>query len=288
MEIALCLPHPTDMPAIARQLAPSSFGLFWSFGGSAMRRAVWTAAGPAALRFTWQGDRLTVSCDGIRDPEYLAALARSILSLDHPLGEIERELRAHPRLSDLAERHSGLRIVQAADLWEALVTAVAGQQVSVAAATGVRRRLLAEGPASPEGLRLYPPVEQAAAYTLEKWREMGFSRQKSAYLSALAAELRDGIVSRADFGSRAAAAARKREGHLLGVGPWTVDIVRMRLLGARDVWPDGDLGLQEGLRRVLGLSARPDAAAAAQFGEGLGDLRSTVCFHLWADLGAGG
>ncbi len=55
----------------------------------------------------------------------------------------------------------------------------------------------------------------------------------------------------------------------------------MFVLGRPDIWPVGDLALQEGARMLKGLDERPDPAALARIGSGWQPLRSAAALVLW-------
>ena len=66
-----------------------------------------------------------------------------------------------------------------------------------------------------------------------------------------------------------------------GIGPWSVHMFLMFRLGRLDVIAPGDLGLQEGLRRLDGLSERPGPRELAARAEVWSPLRSVASWVLW-------
>ena len=52
--------------------------------------------------------------------------------------------------------------------------------------------------------------------------------------------------------------ARKSLERMKGIGSWTADCYLMACLGRQDIWPVGDIGLQEGVRRLKDLKERPN------------------------------
>ncbi|MFC3398644.1 hypothetical protein ACFOEP_09290 [Microbacterium amylolyticum] len=63
-----------------------------------------------------------------------------------------------------------------------------------------------------------------------------------------------------------------------GIGPWTADYVRMRVLGDPDVLLSGDLVLRQGAARV---GAPSERAALDTWAERLAPWRSYASAHLW-------
>lgn len=79
-----------------------------------------------------------------------------------------------------------------------------------------------------------------------------------------------------------------------GVGPWTLDMVSMFVLGAPDVLPAGDLGVRKGLARLRaggggsggggrggGAGALPDAAAAERLTAAWRPYRTVGAWLMW-------
>src|SRR5262245_26762581 len=110
-----------------------------------------------------------------------------------------------------------------------LVKIILEQQVSLASADAVYRRLLASiAPFGPESV---------AAAGAARLRALGVTRQKAAYTVHLAGAILDGrldldAVARMDDAGASAALTR-----LPGIGPWTAQIYLLMALRRPDVWP---------------------------------------------------
>ena len=200
-------------------------------------------------------------------------------------------MAADPDLAPLLERFGALRIVRAPDLYEALLVAVIGQQVSVQAAQSVRRRLmrslgtcLAGSAPGGEDHYLYPTPRQLLAAGEAALREQGVSRQKSAYLLEIADRAAAGDLDRAAFAALSDEDAIGRLCEIKGVGRWTAEIVLMRGLGRSDVFAAGDLGLQVAVQEMLGLRERPSEKRLRKIAERWRGWRSYAAFYLWMTL----
>ena len=66
-----------------------------------------------------------------------------------------------------------------------------------------------------------------------------------------------------------------------GIGRWSAQMFLMFRLGRLDVMAEGDLGLQEGLRRLDGLAERPKPAELLARSEVWRPLRSVAAWTLW-------
>ncbi len=131
-----------------------------------------------------------------------------------------------------------------------LLSAIVSQQVSTASAAAIWGRVAAAGMVTPQAV---------AGAGDDALRALGLSRPKVRYAQALAAA---GI----DFDALAHlpdAALIARLVEVPGIGQWTAEIYAMFSLGRADIFPGGDLALQEALRDLLALDARPTARQTA-------------------------
>lgn len=170
---------------------------------------------------------------------------RRLFDLDADLQAVHAVLRAEPLLARAIRKRPGLRVPGCWDGFELAVRGVLGQQVSVAGATTLARRLVdAYGEhrhGAPEGLdRAFPRPETLLEAPLEA---IGLPRSRAATLRSLARAVIDGRI---DF------SAGQRLGEFVerftalpGIGPWTAQYVAMRALGHPDAFPAGDLVLQQ-------------------------------------------
>lgn len=151
---------------------------------------------------------------------------------------------------------------------------IIGQQISVAAATAMWHRLLAElhGKLAAQGL----------AQLSESARErIGISHQKHAYLCGIGEAL---VARRLDLDRLDDVdddEVRERLMALRGVGPWTADMMLLVALGRPDVFPAGDGGLRAALQRALALREPPSAEQAAKRAERWRPHRSAAALVIW-------
>jgi DNA-3-methyladenine glycosylase II len=151
----------------------------------------------------------------------------------------------------------------------ALLDAIVGQQVSVAAADAIWARM------ERAGLTEAPAI---AAASPDDLRAAGLSRQKARYAQALAAAAidYDGLRGLADGEVLRILTA------VPGIGTWTAEIYTMFALGRADVFAHGDLALQEAARLAFGLSARPNERAMRVMAEAWSPWRAVAARALWS------
>ncbi len=155
---------------------------------------------------------------------------------------------------------------------------VVSQQVSVASATAIHQRLRARFPGFER--------DHLLAASDGDLRACGLSAPKMRTLRAICAALAEGRLDLGALEHMEAEAARAALTQIKGVGPWTADIYLLFCLGHCDVWPAGDLALQEAARLALRLRARPDARRLEKIGERWRPWRAAAARLLWAYYGA--
>jgi DNA-3-methyladenine glycosylase II len=154
-----------------------------------------------------------------------------------------------------------------------LVHIVLEQQVSIAAARTLFRRVAAEiGGMTPER------ILDRGALGLHR---LGITRQKAAYCHALAAAVQDGSLSLSRIARSDDVAGRASLLALHGIGPWSADIYYLMALRRPDVWPVGDLALAVALRDVKRLRKLPDVQRQLAMSDAWAPWRSVAARLLW-------
>lgn len=160
--------------------------------------------------------------------------------------------------------------------YEALVRAIAHQQLHGRAAEAILARFIALHPDP------FPHPHQVAATPDGALRACGFSGSKIAAIRDICARTLDGTVpGSADAAGMADEELVARLVTIRGVGRWTVEMLLISTLGRPDVLPVDDFGVREGWRLVKGLDAQPRPRELARIGEAWAPWRSTAAWYLW-------
>ena len=157
--------------------------------------------------------------------------------------------------------------------YQTLLRTIVGQQVSVAAAASVWRKLEAE-------LGADTPAKALLARDFDALRACGLSRQKQGYARSLCelvvAEELDFAALPADDDEAIAQLTR-----IKGIGRWSAEIYLLFAEGRPDIWPAGDLAVQAGLGKLLGLPERPDEKATRALAEPWRPHRGAAAIFTW-------
>ncbi|PJG48809.1 DNA glycosylase [Sphingobium sp. LB126] len=192
-------------------------------------------------------DQLRASLDAIaaREPGFAAAIAR----VGYPL----------PRV-----RAPG---------YETLLRTIVGQQVSVAAAAAVWRKLEAE---LGEGCA----PDTLLARDFDSLRACGLSRQKQGYARSLAELVVSGELDLHALHAEDEEAIAQLV-RIKGIGRWSAEIYLLFAEGRPDIWPAGDLAVQIEVGRILGLPERPSEKLTRDLAEGWRPHRGAAAIMAW-------
>lgn len=160
-----------------------------------------------------------------------------------------------------------------------LLRTIVGQQVSVAAAASVWNKLealIGEGCAP----------DKLIAQDFDALRACGLSRQKQGYARSLAELVLAGALPLdalpADDEEAIAYLTQVK-----GIGRWSAEIYLLFAEGRPDIWPAGDLAVQEGVGRLLKMEARPSEKDIREIAESWRPHRGAAAIFTWHIYAAG-
>lgn len=157
--------------------------------------------------------------------------------------------------------------------WRTLLRTIVGQQVSVAAAASMWRKLEAALGAD------FEPAD-LLAQDFDALRACGLSRQKQSYARSLCELMVSGELSFDALPTddeEAIALLTK----IKGIGRWSAEIYLLFAEGRPDIWPAGDLAVQAGLHRILGLESRPSERETRALAEAWRPHRGAAAIFTW-------
>lgn len=177
--------------------------------------------------------------------------------------------RREARFAEALAATGPLPLRRRKDGFEALLSAVVSQQLSVSAADSIWNRLEAAGLVAPSAI---------AVADEDDLRACGLSRPKIRYAKGLAECGLDFEALRALPNDAVIAELTA----LKGIGKWTAEIYAMASLGRADVFAAGDLALQESARILFGMQERPAEKLLAEMAADWSPWRSVAARLLWA------
>lgn len=166
--------------------------------------------------------------------------------------------------------------------YEALLSAIAHQQVHGAAAAAIlgRMRKLYANARAVNGR--YPTPDELLATPDDALRAAGLSRSKVVAMKDVAARTLDGTVpDRRTIARLDDEAIVERLVVVRGVGRWTAEMLLIFTLGRPDVLPVDDFGVRYGFQLLHGKRLMPKPRWLAGYGQRWAPYRSVASWYFW-------
>ncbi|ACS86947.1 DNA-3-methyladenine glycosylase family protein [Musicola paradisiaca] len=163
--------------------------------------------------------------------------------------------------------------------YEALIRAVASQQLSNRAAAAIIAKLQKQFAMEETG---FPSPSQLAECPPEHLRQCGFSSRKIDTVQAIARGAISGLVP-----DRASAALMEDDTlitqlcTLHGIGRWTVEMLLINTLERMDIMPVDDLGIRQGFRYLYQLPSDPSRKEMLALSAPCQPYRTLAAWYLW-------
>jgi AraC family transcriptional regulator of adaptative response / DNA-3-methyladenine glycosylase II len=210
----------------------------------------------------------------------IVAMIRAQFDLDANPDLVIAALGQEPVLKKIVRKLPGLRIPGIISEFEAVVRAIAGQQISVKAARTLLLRLCERcnpdtpEPGSAEIPHLqFPRPRDLLAHDLSG---LGFTTKRIGWIRDIAQRYVDGFTARCGDLQQSVDALQT----LPGIGSWSAHYISMRAFAEPDAFPTADLGLLNALRNP----ERPTARELAEMSEQWRPWRAYATLYLWHTL----
>lgn len=284
-ELRAVPPFRLDLTAWALRRRPHNTVDRWD--GTRWRRVLVVDDEPLETAVTQLGKperpRLKVTLSGGRISAHakrrVSRLLGQMFGLDINLADFYALADRDKSLAPLVQRFRGLKPPRFPSLFEALVNAIACQQLSLTAGIAVLNRLAEQsGPTVTEDgvvQHAFPRPADVLLSTPDSLRALGFSFAKARSLLELAQ-----IATTGDLEPEKLEKLRDEDIlplllSLRGIGRWTAEYALLRGLGRINVFPGDDVGARNRLAQWLGFSQPMDYEAVR---------KAVRCWHPYCGL----
>jgi DNA-3-methyladenine glycosylase II len=178
--------------------------------------------------------------------------------------------RTDTRLIAVIEKAGAIPLRLQTPGYEGLASIIISQMVSRASANAIWQRLLASC-----GQTLEP--DHVLSLSNEQLAAIGLSRAKISTLQALAHAVVTGNLDLAGIVSMDDREAMQALTAVKGIGPWTAEIYLMFSAGHADIFPSGDIALQNAVAHAFALGSRPSDKALSEI---------ALCWQPWRSVAA--
>ena len=187
-------------------------------------------------------------------------------------------LRRDPRLVPVARLAGEVPLRLSSPDFAGLAGIVVAQQVSKASAEAIYRRLCAAFDCL--------DAQSVLAADADTLMRTGLSRPKLATLRAVAEAVDQGTLDFGTLGQMPPDDAIRTMTQVRGIGPWTAEVYLLFCIGHSDIFPAGDLALQEAARLAFGLDQRPRETELRAIAAHWSPWRGVASRLFWAYYGA--
>lgn len=157
--------------------------------------------------------------------------------------------------------------------YRTLLRTIVGQQVSVAAASSVWRKLEAE-------LGEEVHAHELLARDFDTLRACGLSRQKQGYARSLCELVTSAELDLENLPEDDEDAITELT-RIKGIGRWSAEIYLLFAEGRPDIWPAGDLAVQAACAKMLDLPERPGEKETRALAEKWKPHRGAMAIFTW-------
>jgi DNA-3-methyladenine glycosylase II len=213
--------------------------------------------------------------------EHVAGLLKKMLGLDLDLRPFYELTKNDDVIGGLIRQFYGVKPPRFPTIFEALINAIACQQVSLDVGILLLGRLTEKfGPAFDTGNHAFPLPESLASVPVEEIKKLGFTYQKARAMKELAMAVASGKVDLERTNGMSDQDAVKYLSALRGIGRWSAEYVLLRGLGRIDTFPADDIGARNNLHRLFHLDHKPGYEEIKELTSRWHPYEGFVYFHL--------
>ncbi len=214
-----------------------------------------------------------------------------LLGVDQGLAPFYELGRADQAMAGLVEQFYGLHLPHTASVFEALVLAVLGQQISTNVARIIRTLLIETfGPSAEfdgETYYAFPRPASIWASSPAELHTMKLTQRKSEYVHGLAGSALDPEMGLECLGELTDREIVEKLVALRGVGMWTAQWALIRAVGRPDALPLGDLALRRVVSRLFMDGQDVNDAKVEEIAQRWSPYRTYATVYLFSALRTG-
>lgn len=270
--------HGRDKLEVSERVTPDS-----------LQKALILKSSPSLLSLKFINGQVSYSLlvDDARDAidfNEVTTLIRHMLGFNQAIAQFEQAYADHPFIGAMVRAQSGLRVPVSVSPYEALTWAIIGQQVSLSAATSMRRKFIQLANLThTSGFYCYPSAAHVAQMSPESLRGAGISQSKAMALIYVSENVANGNLPLDDWLHQKASHEKISNtlSKIKGIGPWTINYTLLRGYGWLDGSLHGDAAVRRAIRGLMSLAELTEKEAEHWL-KVYSPWRALLAAHLWA------
>ncbi|WP_026703366.1 DNA-3-methyladenine glycosylase family protein [Salibacterium aidingense] len=233
------------------------------------------------LRFYDSADGVELEISGRYVSEQNALqTAANIFLWDRPLENIRQHFLSTD-LKPLFEEFAGTPLVGEFETYGSLMKTIIHQQLNMSFAYTLSSRFVHTFGERVGDVWFYPKPEYTAELAPEKLQELQFSRRKAEYVIDTSKQIVEKRLDLADLKEKTNEEIIKTLTAIRGIGPWTAECFLLFGLGRENLLPAGDIGIQNGLKKLWNRDAKPSVEEVREMGQQWSPYASYAALYIW-------
>lgn len=208
-----------------------------------------------------------------------------IFGIDQTFDQLDNHFSNTP-LQQVFDRHNGTPIILEWSLFSCLLKSIIHQQLNTKFAATLTTRFVHKYGKEIDGVWFYPTPKDVALISVEELRALSFSQRKAEYIIDIAKAVLENTISLdlTHLNTLDNQEIEKQLTKVRGIGPWTAQSFLMFGMGRKDLFPLGDIGLQNALKQMYGFENKPSKEWIEKESQNWSPYRSYVALYLWRSL----
>jgi DNA-3-methyladenine glycosylase II len=219
------------------------------------------------------------------DQESVQKTIINIFNLDFDLKPFYEEVKNDLIMAKLAKELEGLNSTTTSTAFEALVSSIIEQQISLKAAHSIERRMVKtfgdKLEIKDKTYYTFPIPQKLASLTKEQLRECGLSYRKAEYIIDLSKQIVEGKLDLEKLKEYEYVNEIIRElSKIRGVGLWTAELTILRGMHKLEAFPADDIGLRRAISHYYCDDKRISSETARKIAARWGKWKGLAGFYL--------
>lgn len=191
---------------------------------------------------------------------------------------------SHTDLKEIFEIHYGTPLILDFNPYSCLMKCIIHQQLNLSFAHKLTERFVHTFGFEKEGVWFYPKPEKVASLTVEELRALQFSGRKAEYAIGVSKSIVSGEIDLEAIKKLPEEEIFKQLIKLKGIGPWTIQNLLMFGYGKPNLFPTGDIGIQNALKKLYKLDRKPTIEEMEQYKQPWEPYLSYASLYLWRSI----
>ena len=215
--------------------------------------------------------------------KFIKETLKKMLGIDKNIEDFYQLAEKDKYLKSLSSRFQGVKPPRFPTIFEALVNAIACQQVTLDLGILLLNRLSEMYGKQFADQYAFPRPEDVSDISEKELKSLGFSYQKARAIISLANLVVSKKINFDGFEDLPNETVITRLMEIKGIGRWSAEYVLLRGLGRIDTFPGDDVGAQKNLMLLMNLSKKPDYDEIKNITKQWNPYAGFVYFHLLLD-----